>query len=122
MTSLLFDMGLPRRAASDLRDRGWDVQHVGELHLSTASDAAILDRARAEGRVVVTLDSDFSALLSHSGASSPSVIFIRIQRFPRAEAVQLLEQLVPAVEDDLRAGAIVSVSEGGARVRPLPLP
>jgi hypothetical protein len=52
---LLLDQGLPRSAASLLRERGIDAVHVAELGLSAASDAAILERGRETGCVVVTL-------------------------------------------------------------------
>jgi len=59
MNRLLLDQGVPRRTAADLREVGWDVVHVGELGMSEATDAVILDFAVRTRRVVVTLDSDF---------------------------------------------------------------
>ena len=41
---LLLDQGLPRSASSTLRLRGWQVEHVGELGMGSASDADILDQ------------------------------------------------------------------------------
>jgi predicted nuclease of predicted toxin-antitoxin system len=44
-----------------------------------ASDAVILDYAREEGRVIVTLDADFHTLLALTGATFPSVVRVRIE-------------------------------------------
>jgi predicted nuclease of predicted toxin-antitoxin system len=74
---LLLDQGLPRSAAGLLRGRGLDAVHAAEAGLSTAPDALILERAAAEGRVVVTLDADFHRLLAASEAVLRSVIRIR---------------------------------------------
>ena len=67
---LLLDQGLPRTAAAPLVALGWDVVHVGDLGMATASDKEILSRALVEGRAVVTLDADFHTIPSCS--QSPS--------------------------------------------------
>ena len=74
MKRLLLDQGVPRDAAFILRSLGWDVIHVGEIGLAAAEDRQIIARAVEEGRVCVTLDLDFHALLALSGAERPSVI------------------------------------------------
>lgn len=121
MIKLLLDAGLPRRAAADLRDRGWDVQHVADVGLGAATDDEILAAASAGGRAVVTHDHDFARLLFVTGASRPSVVLLRIEGLDRAKVVHLLMQLVPQIELELRDGAIVSVDAAEARVRPLPI-
>jgi len=74
---LLLDQGLPRSAAALLTAAGIDSVHVGDLGLSTAEDATILQAGLEADRTVVTLDADFHALLAMSGAIAPSVIRIR---------------------------------------------
>jgi predicted nuclease of predicted toxin-antitoxin system len=69
MIPLLLDQGLPIGAASILRREGWDAVHVSELGLATADDARILERARLEQRVCITLDADFHSLLCASRAA-----------------------------------------------------
>jgi predicted nuclease of predicted toxin-antitoxin system len=118
---LLLDQGLPRAAATLLRDSGIDTIHVGEIGMAMASDAEIIWRGRDEGRTVVTLDSDFHVLLAIEGATTPSVIRIRIEGL-RAEAVaELLKVVLAQTADDLELGAVVSVQEDRIRVRRLPL-
>jgi predicted nuclease of predicted toxin-antitoxin system len=56
---------------------GWDVIHVSEIGMSRADDVDILQRARAEARICVTLDADFHSLLAISSERGPSVIRIR---------------------------------------------
>ena len=74
---LLLDANLSPRLLGPLRAAGHDVAHVAELGLLTASDRTILDRAKAEGFVVVTVDSDSPMMLAMSGASMPSVVLLR---------------------------------------------
>lgn len=82
---LLLDQGLPLSAAALLRETGIDSIHVGEIGMSEAEDADIIQRARDEGRIVATLDADFHTLLALNVAIAPSVIRIRIERL-RAQA------------------------------------
>ena len=50
MIKVLLDQGLPRTAASLLREIGWDVQHVSERGISQTEDVAIIDmHARNNG-------------------------------------------------------------------------
>lgn len=121
MIPLLLDMGLPRRAAEDLRASGWDVAHVAEVGMTTATDAEILKVALDGKRTVVTLDGDFSALLARSGASGPSVIHLRLQRLDRAAAVALLRRIFERFATELRGGCIASVGHETVRIRRLPI-
>jgi predicted nuclease of predicted toxin-antitoxin system len=118
---LLLDQGLPRSAAGILRQTGIDAIHVGEIGYSTPQDAQILQRGQAEGRVVVTLDADFHALLAQSGDSSPSVIRIRIEGLKAQALALLLEAVLTQCHDDLIVGCVVTVQTGRMRIRRLPL-
>lgn len=118
---LLLDQGLPRTTVLHLRAAGIDAIHVGERSLSSASDANILELARQEQRIVVTLDTDFHALLALSGASRPSVIRVRIEGLRAAPLASLLVDVLNLCHDDLKYGAMVSITDNGARVRRLPL-
>lgn len=118
---LLLDQGLPRSTVHYLRKAGIESAHVGELGLATATDSKILDVARNEGKVVVTLDADFHALLALSGATGPSVIRIRIEGLPAEALAHLLTEAIERCRDDLTKGALVSVTETGVRIRRLPL-
>jgi predicted nuclease of predicted toxin-antitoxin system len=78
-------------------------------------DSAILAFAREEDRVVVTLDSDFHALLVRSGERTPSVIRLRIDRATAELVTDLIVLVLDRCRDDLESGAMVSTN--GARVR-----
>ena len=118
---LLLDQGLPRSTLLHLRNQGIDAVHVGDRGLATATDSRILDLGRKEAMVVVTLDADFHALLALSGATSPSVIRIRIEGLRGEELARVLSNVLPVCTDDLLKGAMVSVTESGVRIRRLPV-
>ena len=121
MSRLLLDMGLARRAASDLRAAGLDVIHASELGLATTPDEKILDLAAREGFAVVTLDSDFARVAALGARTRPSILHLRLSRLGRRAAVLLLLELLPKLETDLDRGCIASVTRGGVRVKTLPI-
>ncbi len=118
---LLLDQGLPRSAARLLREAGTDCVHLGEIGYSTAEDAAILQKARDDGRIVVTLDADFHALLAFSAAVSPSVIRIRTEGLRGEKVASLILQVIEHCGEDLGRGAVVTVQQSRIRIRRLPL-
>jgi predicted nuclease of predicted toxin-antitoxin system len=117
----LLDQGLPRSTVQHLQGMGLQSVHVGNLGLAAATDETILNAGRDRGAIVVTLDSDFHALLARSKASAPSVIRIRIQGLKGDGVARVIQQVVQAVEGDLLAGAAVTVTERRLALRRLPL-
>ena len=117
----LLDQGLPRSTVGHLEGMGFEAEHVGNLGLATATDETILAEGRNRGAVVVTLDSDFHALLALSNASSPSVIRIRIQCLKGDDAALVIWQVAEATEQDLVAGAAITVTDRRLALRRLPL-
>ena len=116
---LLLDQGLPITSATILRNVGWDFVHTSEVNLSTAKDREILTIAKQQGRIVVTLDSDFHALLVLQGATMPSVVRVRIEGLRSNEMAKLLLQVLPTIKDKLLAGAMVTITPRSVRVRNL---
>lgn len=118
---LILDEGLPLSAAALLRESGIDSQHVLELSMGGASDEAILDRARNDGAIIVTLDSDFHQILALTHSESPSVIRIRIENLSAQKTSDLLNYLVQESSVLLNEGALISVTTGRIRIRKLPI-
>lgn len=118
----LIDNNLSPALAEILRVSGHDVCHLREIGLQAATDEVVLARARDERRVLVSADTDFGALLAHSGAAFPSVLLMRRLTGRRAaeQAATILANL-PAVSADLEAGAVVVLTDEWVRIRRLPM-
>ena len=121
MISILLDQGLPRSAASVLRDEGWNVLHTGDIGLSRSTDRQILEYAQREERVIITLDSDFHTILALENASAPSVIRIRLEGLRGPDLALLIKRIWPKIEPQVKKGAMVTITESGIRIRNIPL-
>jgi predicted nuclease of predicted toxin-antitoxin system len=117
---LLVDANLSPRVTERLNAAGHDARHVVDVGLVSASDALILDAADAEGRVVVSSDTDFGALLARRDRASPSFVLIRHMNelTPDGQADLLLAAIAQA-EPELEAGAVVTIARGKVRARRL---
>jgi predicted nuclease of predicted toxin-antitoxin system len=94
---------------------------VAEVGLDRVEDSEILEFARHDGRVCVTLDHDFHARLALTKAGGPSVIFVRLEGLGSSRQADLIRRVWTACEDAISIGAAVSVDEETIRVRKLPL-
>ena len=121
---LLLDQGLPRSAASILREKQIETAHVGELDMATASDESIISYARQHAYSIVTLDADFHSLLALADAKGPSVIRIRVQRLKAQELASLVltvsayverwVQADQAADQELESLALEGLNSGAA--------
>lgn len=119
---LLLDHNISHKVADPLRAAGHDVAVAREVGLSRVTDEVVMDFARRERRVLVSADSDFGAILARTKAATPSFVLIRrmAHQRPPEQAAMILANL-PAIADDLAAGAIVVLGDRTLRIRRLPL-
>ncbi|ACK70628.1 conserved hypothetical protein [Gloeothece citriformis PCC 7424] len=117
----LADMGVSLRTVEWLRNIGYDIVHLREQGLQRLPDEEILIKARIEGRILLTMDLDFTNLLAWSGETLPSVILVRLGNENYSKINKQLQTVLTECIEDLQAGAIISVSDESFRVRHLPI-
>jgi len=118
---LLVDMNLSPSWVGWLARCGFDAVHWATIGATTAPDVEILDWARAHEFVVLTNDLDFSAILAASSGLAPSVVQLRMHDLLSEAAVAAAVRALNAQREAIARGALLSVDEGGLRVRVLPL-
>jgi len=92
---LLLDENLSSRQAANLRQLGYDAVSAAEVGLSGQPDNTIREFAIQDGRVPVTLDSDFADLTRFPTAGTPGVLRLKIHP-PTEEKIR--QQLKTALE------------------------
>ncbi len=101
MTRLLLDQGIAPKAAAHLRHLGFDAVPISEIGMEKADGQLILDRARSEDRICITLDHDFHAHLAEAGHGRPSVVLLRVQRFDAEGQADLIRLVCVQCADAL---------------------
>ena len=114
----LVNENIPRTVIDGLRARGHDVLSAKES-MRSEPDEAILARAQADGRVVVTQDKDFGELAYRVGLPSAcGVVLFRLSGDdPDADSRRMLGVLEARTD---WAGHFSVVTDDRVRVRPLP--
>ena len=89
--------------------------------MEKAEDELILEKARSENRICITLDHDFHAHLAEASQGCPSVILLRVQGLDAEGQTELIRLVCVQCAAALSDGAAVSADQTKIRVRRLPL-
>ena len=114
-------MNVPPVWAESFERAGFDAVHWSAVGSAKASDVEIMAWAASAGRVVVTHDLDFGAILAATQAVGPSVVQIRSDDLLENQTVARVLVALNQVAADLIAGALVTVDTARTRIRILPL-
>jgi predicted nuclease of predicted toxin-antitoxin system len=108
----LVDRCASRRLEEWLRGRGHDVVEARQLG-PDPGDLALLKWAAQQQRILVTIDTDFGALVFVDNI--PHCGLVRLPDLPAAKRIALFEELLIRHAEDLAAGAVVTIR--GNRIR-----
>ncbi len=117
----LVDMNIATDVAVWLRGQGHDAVHLREVGLQELRDEAVLAKAVAEKRVVLTFDLDFADLAAAAGDARAAVILMRLRSAQTTRILDRLRDILASTAQALETGAIVIVEEKRARIRRLPI-
>ena len=118
---LLVDMNLSPSWVDRLAGHGFESVHWFTIGAATAPDVEILAWANEHEFVLITNDLDFSAILAAGAVDGPSVVQLRTQDLLSESAARIVARALAAHREDIKRGALLSIDEGGTRVRMLPL-
>ena len=115
----LADENIPRVCVTRLLDAGFDVEYVVDRGAGSP-DSAVMRRAGEDGRILITEDRDFGALIyAHAQPSPAGVLYLRLGAEPPDAVADAV--LHVAASGLPLAGQFTTVS-GDGRVRQRPLP
>lgn len=119
----LADMGVSPRFVKWLRTEGHDAIHLFEQKLHRLSDSDILVKAKNENRILLTMDLDFSRLLSRAKDNELVTVVIFRLSDQRPQNIQTrFPVLLPVIEKCIEEGVfILSVNDNQIRIRKLPI-
>jgi len=117
MLKFKVDENLPAEAASLLAEAGHDTLTVPEQQLGGRPDLDVADACRQEGRVIVTLDLDFSDIRAYPPADYAGIIVVRLTRLDKHRVLLALQRLLPILDQEPLAGKLWIVDETTIRIR-----
>jgi predicted nuclease of predicted toxin-antitoxin system len=117
----LADAGISPKTVEFLRRMGHDAVHVREIGMQRAPDLLLVEKAKAEGRVVLTFDLDFGEILAMGVATQPSVLLFRLTDERSDSVNRRIEVVLAEQSDTIMSGALILIEDLRYRIRRLPI-
>lgn len=115
------DMPVTPQAVPHLEAKGHDAIHASAVGFGKKDDSDILERARAEDRIVITADLDYPRLLALLKLDRPGVILFRGGSYSDAEMLALLDRVLAQAGTLNLESSMTVVDRHRIRRRGLPL-
>ncbi len=116
----IVDLGVGKHVESLLEELHHDVITVRLIDISL-SDAAIVQMAFDESRIIITMDKDFGELVFHTHLSHNGVLLLRLEDANGIEKRKTVQQILSLYTDQLPGNFCVYQS-GNFRVRKIEKP
>jgi len=100
-----------------LRELGHDVFDVKEQQLFGIQDEQVMEMAREQNRMLITLDKGFSNILLHPPGTHPGMIVLRVWRLTITKATEILRQFIESTSEDQLTGKLAIVEPARVRFR-----
>jgi predicted nuclease of predicted toxin-antitoxin system len=115
---LLTDENIGPDVVEGLRARGCDLRTAGEERLVGRPDVEVLERARSQGRVVITHDLGFGRSAASAGVTFVGIVYLRPGHISATFVLGLIDALrTSAVEVEPPFIAVAERHEATVRVR-----
>lgn len=119
---LKLDENLSQAHVEFLNGAGYCAERVTDEGLSGADDAAVWQRAVAEGRFFLTLDLDFADVRRFPPGGHPGILLLRPRNRSRDAVQEILQRVIQEQSLDSLAGCFVVADINHTRIRRPPPP
>ena len=111
------DENMPTSAVVLLRQQEHDVHTVFDELLNGEVDERIAESCRKEGRILITLDTDFSDIRAYPPKDYAGIILLRPHRQSEPQIVRMLKIVLPVFQTEPIHGFLWIVEPSGIRIR-----
>ena len=111
------DENLGRTHASLLQEAGHDVARVYDEGLSGQPDDVLWDRVCTEGRLLITLDVDFSDVRRFQPGTYPGILLLRPHSRARQAVADVLSRVLRERPLESLRGCLAIADESRTRIR-----
>lgn len=117
MSKFKLDENLPPGLVMNLRAAGYDATSVLDEGLSGSTDADLLAKCRAESRVLITLDLDFSDIRAYPPDQHQGIIVLRPVSQSVPDIRNLISKLATVLETEPVQHRLWIMEETRLRIR-----
>jgi predicted nuclease of predicted toxin-antitoxin system len=111
------DENLPIEVAEAMRAAGHDAVSVLEQDLGGWADPGIAEICRSEGRVLVSLDTDFADVRSYPPRDYPGILVIRLKRQDKLSILEVVPRILRMFQFEAIDRRLWIVTEERVRIR-----
>jgi predicted nuclease of predicted toxin-antitoxin system len=111
------DENLPIEIAGLLIAAGYDSKTINDQQLQGTKDPIIADICRSEGRVLVTLDIDFSDIRAYPPEEFSGIIVLRVKIQARHHVIKVFRSIIPLIGREPLIQHLWIVEETKVRIR-----
>lgn len=118
MARFKIDENLPIEVAEKFRAAGHDAMTIFDQGMVGDLDPNVASVCKAESRVLVTLDLDFSDIRTYPPPDYPGIIILRARNQAKPTVLALVKQLIGLLKtNEPISGHLWIVQETGLRIR-----
>ncbi len=114
---LKLDENLSRHLKPALQNLGHDVRTAADEDLLSRPDTEIAAAARAEGRMLLTLDLEFADLRKYAPGSHPGIILFRPSSFGPLSVNKFITQFIRSTDLNGLVSSVAIVDAARVRIR-----
>ena len=111
------DENLPVEVTELLRGAGYDAMSVLEQGMGGESDPVLDEVCIKEGRVLITLDTDFGDIRVYPPSEAPGYVVLRLKQQDKYSVIEIMERLIPMFNQENLENRLWIVDEHKVRIR-----
>lgn len=111
------DENLPLESAIILKNAGYDVHTINDEGIVGCSDDVVFSACIKEGRVLITLDMDFTDIRRYLTEQSPGIVVFRTRYQDKHTVLRTIELLIEEFANEEVIGKLWIVEDGRIRIR-----
>lgn len=111
------DENLPVDVMELFRSAGHDVESVYSENIQGCPDQVLMMKCREESRALVTLDNDFSDIITYPPDTTEGIIVLRVKEQGKDAVLKVVRNLLPRLAGNFFPGQLWIVEEKRIRVR-----
>ena len=111
------DENLPVEVCHMLRDAGHEASSVLDQQLGGRPDSEISSACKSEGRVLLTLDTDFGNILVYPPQEFPGIVVIRADDQSKATVLERTRRFLSVLESEPLRNRLWIVEKDRIRIR-----